>query len=248
MNFFYGNGLSEPVRAVVRGDMLLSMTHDRVKTEVISNERIVNAAQNRLGDNILGFHKVSSDLNLTRIGIVTNKTFAPVDSEPTDILYGGIQIKNSILGKDVVEVSPYIFRQWCSNGAITSESLGKYTRKKHNGGLEPWIEEIIGNADTLLDREFERIRHLTSISVVGHVSEVLAGIQKDQHISGKIIEEVQNQAISSNAQTMYDLWNAITRVSTHSQISTIASMRLAKIAGAVTKQHELCCSCHRIMA
>jgi len=248
LDYFFGEGMSAPIRAISQGDQLIGMTKDRVKTQVISNERLLRAAEANLGDRILGFHQVSTNLGYSRMGIVTDKSFTPLNSEPTDILYGGIQIQNSILGKDVVEVSPYIFRQWCSNGAISSERLGTFTRKKRGDGLDDWFHEIIGDADSKLDREFERISHLTSISVRGHIPEVLEGIRRDHHISKKIIEVVQDQATSSNVQTMYDLWNCITRVATHNEtLSPMASSRLQNVAGHVTKNHELCSQCHRVL-
>lgn len=245
MNYFFGNGMKKPIRAISKDDVLLSMTKDRVKTRTVSNERLLGLAEQRIGlDHIVGYHQTYSDLNNSTVAIVTDHSFEPVNR---DTLFGGIKISNSITGQEVIEISPYIFRQWCSNGAITADALGKYTRKKHDN-LDNWFNEIIEGANSTLDKEFERIRHLTSISVKGHLSETISGIGKDRRLSGKIIEQVFDQATSENAETMYDVYNAFTWVASHdSDLTPTAVSRLQWIAGAVAKEHEVCTECHRIL-
>lgn len=249
LNYWYGEGLNQPIRAIVGDDVLLRTTTDRVKSLPVSNEQLLAAAEGVIGkDNIAGYHKVSSTLDYTTMSLVTTKQFQAVNE---DTLFGGVQIKNSVLGKETVEVSPYVFRQWCTNGAIASESLGRYTRKRRGegGDIGDWMSEIIGDASNVLDREFERIRHLTTISVKGHLGEVLDGIRKDHNIPKKVMEDIMDEATSSNSSTMYDIWNCITKVATHSDVLTpVSAIKLQGIAGHVTKQNELCGSCYRVIS
>jgi len=245
LNYWFGEGMSTPVRVITREGVVVSMTADRVKTAVVSNERLLQIAEEKLGnEHIVGYHQIHTDLDLSTISVVTDQTFEPVKE---DTLFGGIKIQNSILGKDVVEVSPYIFRQWCSNGAITSQSLGRYTRKKHDN-LNNWFGEIIEGSSSELEKEFERIRHLTQVSVKGHVPETIQGIAKDRRISQKITEEILERASSEKVETMYDLWNCITWVASHNvELTPLAATRLQWTAGVISKEHEICETCHRIL-
>lgn len=245
LNYFFGEGMSNPARAIIRDGLLVSMTKDRVRTQVVSNERLLRLAENKLGqDHIVGYHQTHSDLNISTISVVTDQNFEPVKE---DTLFGGIKIQNSILGKEVIEIAPYIFRQWCSNGAITSQNLGKYTRKKHDD-LDNWFSEIIEGASSEIEKEFERIRHLTGISVKGHVSETIHGIANDRNLSQKITEEVLNEAISEKAETMYDIYNAFTKIASHNKdLTPLAANKLQWTAGVIAKDHELCGQCHRIL-
>jgi hypothetical protein len=245
LDYWYNDGLTKPIRVVTSDGVVLKTTTDRVKSHPVSNERLLTAAENAIGkENIAGYHKVSSSLDFTTMSLVTNKSFQPVDK---DTLFGGIQIRNSILGKETVEVSPYVFRQWCTNGAITSESLGRFTRKRRDDdGIGDWMSEIIEGASGSLDHEFERIRQLTQVSVKGHLAEVLNGIRHDHGIPKKVMEDIQDEATAANAQTMYDVWNAITRVATHSDsLTAMSATRLQGIAGHVAKQNEVCPNCFR---
>lgn len=247
LNFWYEDGMKQPIRAIVRDGSLLRTTVDRVKSRPVSNERLLSVAEECIGkDNIVGYHQVSSNLEYSTVAIVTNKSFEPVNA---DTLFGGVKIQNSILGKETVEVSPYVFRQWCTNGAISQDSLGTYTRKRSNDNLNEWMHDIIGDASSALDHEFERIRHLTTISVKGHLSEILKGIGRDNHIPGRVLDDIYDEATSKNAQTMYDVWNAITRIASHSEsLTPIAASRLQEVAGCVSKKNELCPNCHRVVS
>ena len=245
LNYWFGEGMSEPVRAVAKDNVLLRMTKERVKTKVVENERLLRLAEERIGvDHILGFHQVYASLDNTVIPIVLDKAFEPVNN---DTLFGGIRITNSIMGKDTVRISPYVFRQCCSNGAIAERELGHYTRKKHDS-LEDWVAEIIGSAESALDLEFECIKHLTEISVKGHVAEVVHGLGKELSLPGKLVEQVRDAAFSQNAESMYDIYNAFSRVATHGEDLTFSSIhRLQRAAGWVTKKHKLCKTCHRVL-
>jgi len=244
LNYWYNEGLGLPVRAVLRDGSLIKTTTDRVKSAPIGNERLLVTAEQSIGlENIAGYHQVSTNLDFSTVSIVTKKTFEAVDN---DTLFGGIQIRNSILGKEVIEVSPYVFRQWCTNGAITSEALGKYTRKRSGDNLNDWMSEIIESSTGSLDREFSRLRHLTTVSVKGHVGETLTALGKDNGIPKKIMDEIRAEASSSNAETMYDIWNCITKIASHSEIMTpLTTTRLQNIAGHVSRQHDRCPSCFR---
>jgi hypothetical protein len=246
LNYFFGEGMEVPLRAVTREDRLLSITKDRVKTPAVSNERLLRLAEQKIGsEHILGYHQVYSDLEHSTISIVLDKVFEPVHE---DTLFGGIKLRNSILGKDVIEIDPYIFRQWCSNGATTEESLGRYNRKKHDI-LDNWVSEIIDSADRTLNAEFERIRHLTEISVNDHVSETVRGLGKDYRISNKIIEEVLEEVYTDpKAETMYDVYNAFTWVASHNPgLTPNAIHKLQQIGGRIAKKNALCGSCHRVL-
>jgi len=244
LEHWYNDGLSLPIRAILRDGSLIKTTTNSVRTTPVSNERLLVTAEQCLGlDNIAGYHKVSSNLDFTTMSIITTKTFEPREK---DTLFGGIQIQNSILGKEVIEVSPYVFRQWCTNGSVTSESLGKYTRKRSDGNLNDWMTEIIESSSSSLDREFSRLKHLTTVSVKGHLAEMLNAIGKDNGIPKKIMDEIRAEASSSNAETMYDVWNCITKIATHSEMMTpLSTVRMQNIAGHVSRQHDRCPSCFR---
>jgi len=198
---------------------------------------------------VLGYHQVSTDLNYSRFCVVLDKTFEPKTGDP---LYGGISVQNSIFGSKALEVTPYIFRQWCSNGAITSESLSKWSRRSNNtDDIALWAQSAADRSVKELNCEFNRIKQLTEIGV-GQPDSTLKSIFRKFGIptrtQGIIRDEVAKQNDGMGAQTMYDVWNAVTAVGTHNQALSQESARdLQLVAGEMTKDYTVCDKCHQVI-
>lgn len=245
LNYFCGEQLEKPLRAIIKKDLLLGMTRDRTKSQVVGNERLLRLAEEVLNpDHIVGYHQVSSDIYHSTMAVVTDQSFEPVKE---DTIFGGIKIRNSLTGKDPIEVSPYLFRQWCSNGAITAKSLGKYTRKKRDN-VDNWFHEIIEGASSQIDREFERITRLTEISVKGHLSETIRAIGYDRRLPNGVVDKIFEQAVAENAETLYDVYNAFTWVASHTpELSPNNAHRIQGIGGYISRNLQICSECHRIV-
>lgn len=201
-------------------------------------------------DHVLGYHQVNSSLQFSRVGVVTDQIFEVATG---DLLHGGVDIQNCIIGEFKIQVAPYIFRQWCSNGAIASDNISDWShRSDGESPIEPWVRNATSSAIQGLGAEFERIRHLTEISVEGHIPDTLASIFRKFGISVRMKQEIVEEAASQNGgagpRNMYDIWNAITRVGTYSpRLSRQGARSLQMTAGEITKENSLCPSCHRIM-
>lgn len=202
------------------------------------------------GPKVLGYHQVSTDLDYSRFCLVLDTTFEP---KTGDTLYGGISVQNSIFGKMALEVTPYIFRQWCSNGAITSESLSKWSRRSNNtDDIALWAQSAADRSVKELKCEFNRIQQLTEVGVVGQLDSTLKSIFRKFGIAtrtqGIIRDEVAKQNDGMGAQTMYDIYNAVTAVGTHNQALSESSARdLQLVAGDITKDYAMCQTCHQVI-
>ena len=216
-----------------------------------NTSELLGAAEEVIGaEHILGYHQVSSNLEFARVCVVTDHVFEAVSG---DALHGGLDIQNSIIGQYKIEITPYIFRQWCSNGAITSENISQWShRNDGDTPIGPWVRNATSSAFSGLNAEFQRIHHLTEVGVEGHVPDTLASIFRRFNIPVRIQKEIVGEAAAQNngagPQTMYDLWNCLTRVGTYSsKLSRAGSRALQFVAGDVTKETSLCPSCHQLM-
>lgn len=199
---------------------------------------------------VLGYHQVSTDLNCSRFSVVLNKTFDPV---PGDTLFGGISIQNSVLGSKALEVTPYIFRQWCSNGEIVTENLSKWSRRSNNtDDIAVWTQGATARGIRELDNEFDRIRHLVEANIGGQLESTLKSLFRKFHIPTRTQAVIRGEAEKQNegegSKTMYDIWNAFTAVGTHSQALSEESCReLQIVAGEITKDYAMCDKCHQVI-
>jgi hypothetical protein len=224
------------------------------RSKYYSNVELVEEAEKTIGEgNVLGFHQVSTSLGYSRLGIVADCSFQPIPNNPDDVLYGGIHLETSIIGEKKILITPYIFRQWCSNGSLISENIAQWSRRNEGDrDIREWVQASTEQALRAIDTEFVRIRQLTETSVEGHPVEALQSLFIKFGIPVRTQKMIISQAESQNEgrgpSTMYDLWNAITWVATHSsELSVSSCVELQRAAGQVTREVDLCPSCHQLV-
>lgn len=97
-----------------------------------------------------------------------------------DVIYMGVQIQNSEVGKGALSVTPISYRQWCANGA-THNALGarKYHSGARLGGNDDEMAARFFKDDTLRKRDEALMFELRDI-VTGAMSEAMLGTVLDQ--------------------------------------------------------------------
>lgn len=250
LNFWYsGGGSTEKLRLFFKDQKLIGAYKNH--PDYYSNIRICEDITEAIGANhIQGYHQVSTNLKYSRFSLVTDKSFDPVTG---DTLFGGIAVQNSIFGQRQLQITPYIFRQVCSNGAIMSEALSQWSRRSDGKeDIDVWAKSAAQMALTGLDVEFTRIKHLTEVPVKGNVDNMMKSLFRRFQIPTRtqnlIQEEVSNSNSGQGPQTLYDVWNGLTRVATHStDLSASAGYDLQLIAGQMVKEDNICPSCSQIL-
>lgn len=250
LNYLFHNNAKGKLRFFMQDGAVIGANANRSK--YYSNMQMIEEAEKVIGaKDVLGYHQVSTSLDRSRAAIVVNRSFEPIPGSG-DMLYGGIEISNSIIGEQKIQVTPYIFRQWCTNGAFCSENVGEWShRDDETGDILSWVRSSTQSALLALNSEFGRIRRLTEISVDGHPIDTLKSLFIKFRIPVRTQEEIILAAEADNEgtgpHTMYDLWNAITRVATHSQKSVGSSRELQMVAGQVSRRVDLCPHCHQLI-
>jgi hypothetical protein len=249
LNYLYSNSNGK-LRLFLQNGNVVGATPGRCK--YYSNLELIEEVEKTIGEgDILGFHQASTNLGYSRLGVVADRSFQPV---PDDTLYGGIHFENSIIGEKKIQISPYIFRQWCANGAIVQQNISQWSRRNDGScDIREWVRSSTEQALRSLDTEFVRIRQLTETSIEGHPVEALRSLFVKFGIPVRTQQEIISQAESQNGgngpATMYDLWNSMTWVATHSsKISTSGSVELQNVAGQVVREIDLCPECHQLVS
>jgi len=215
-----------------------------------SSSQILGEVEKQIGpNNILGYHRVNGSLEFVDFSVVVNKSF---EIQVGDTLFGGIEVQNSTKGEHALEIAPYIFRQVCINGAIAAKNTGRWSSRNDPSEIDVWAQSSTRQALQSIDQEFERIQKLVDVRFNGHSKDILRSIFSKFGISQRIQEEIVAETVAQNGETgpqnMYDLWNAITRIATHSgRLSPVSSRQLQLSAGALVKKFSICPSCHQLV-
>jgi len=252
LNYWFSGGLpNKKVRFITNeeDDTILGITDN--KASIIQNERLLEIGERILGpDNIRGFHRVHISLDFSSFAFIGTKSITPKED---DILYGGIAVQNSLLNLNPLEISAYVFRQWCSNGAISCDSIARWSRNQEVSEFNSWAERTFHLAWESIDEEFHRIETLVNTKVNGNAHQLLLSIARKHDLPSRIYTKLQEQLLDAERrnekiETMFDLYNLITEYASHTNsLSFRSATDLQKIGGRLAKDVHLCPACHQII-
>jgi hypothetical protein len=248
LNHFYGPGLAEDgwKMLTVQGTVSAFI---KPKLAPFSNLMLLDNAlegiYSHYGSNteVLADYKISNSLNQTDVRLIipeadrvmhnTGMTDIPAGSE--DLWSAGLHLSNSITGKKMTEVSAYLFRWWCTNGATEeADGVGKWNRRT-NGQEEDvyrWakesVEEVLGG----MEFRFDQVQALTSLDVDGNkTADVLKEIFSQYEVPVSQREAINTTLIRSPELTMYTVMQAITEVANTEDLAEGRVDRLMRIGG-----------------
>lgn len=251
LNYWYRDALA--------GDNLRLLTiEDNAITAIpkanfkhIKVSEVVNAAEWLLGKSIAGYHKVWGTDRSFQFSILTPEQVEIGKKDGQDDLYNaGIRIEHSVSGEMSTSVSPYVFRQWCSNGATTEHQLGSWRRRNGKEDISTWLQRTIIDARKLFNKEVDNLRGLQNIKINSNTSQVLDSVLSQSNVPTSLAKEVRNTMIDDGAENLLDVYNILTKVDTHSSLfedKPNGKGLLDKVASHLACHSELCPVCHKNM-
>jgi disulfide oxidoreductase YuzD len=169
--------------------------------------------------------------------------------KPGDVVRGGIQVQDHVLGELPLVVSGYVWRLVCSNGMISQELVSKWSRRSDSSNLDDWFTEAVQSCNESIEHEFDRARDLQEIPVEKHGAEIIRAIFSEYKISPAMREAITDNVVNEGAETLYDVFNAITSAANNADfVENPAMVRtLQSVAGSVALHPQYCPSCFSLM-
>lgn len=163
----------------------------------------------------------------------------------------GIQIKNSQTALESTSIEGYLFRWWCTNGAIdTRESSGVWSRRSGGQGDEVYdwaktaVDEILGGFEQALDD----VQHMVHVPIEGEVNQALRDVFEQYKVPVAERQYIIDEMVESDDLSMYGLMQAITSAANHDGVSPGHVDQLMRIGGDLPRATaSRCGSCHRLM-
>jgi hypothetical protein len=212
----------------------------------VSLPMVMDTFEEFLGkENIVGYHKPYFTWEKMIINIVLNEEFEVVHGDPLNI---GLRYIHNFADLKPGVLSAYTFRQWCANGATTEDNLSSW--KIGDGekfSFRKWVPSVVVEAREALGKEQNRLRKLLEIPTGSDTSEILDHILEDRNVPTNVREEVRDAALNNHVENLYDVYNSMSEVATHSDIGLDhprAIAQLEKAASGLAFHSELCPVCH----
>jgi hypothetical protein len=214
-------------------------------------EQILAGIEAKYGEGeVLADYKFHHDLRRTAIRLIVPEQMRSVrENDPWSV---GVQIQNSLTGESATAVDGYLFRWWCTNGAIaTHSSTGKYNRKLHGRDPETlyeWARESVDEILGGLEHEFDALEELANTPLEGSVADVLADVFEQYRVPTTTRETIISNMVNSDDLTMYGVMQAITQAANEEGLSEPLRNAILAIGGDLPRAYsERCQSCHRII-
>lgn len=246
LKFHYNDRFKDSKVRLVLQDNRVFILNPNPRDAFVTLRDLVEDAESFLGkDNIAGYHKPHFTPRSVVLNVVLNDVFEVVKKDPLNL---GIRFTHCFDGKALTQADAFTFRQFCSNGAITSDEIKSWRRENSNrDSFRSWMGMVVNEARKALTFEHDRLKRLTEIQTDSHTSEILDTILKESRVGKNAREEIRDQVIDKPVRTLYDVYNAITWVATHSEKlskheGTVAV--LERTASDLSCHSELCPTCH----
>lgn len=259
LNYWYGDqGLGKPYKLLLVGEDRVGSAVTKASINPFSNVRLLNEAldaiQNQYGSaNVVVDSKFTHNLNQTFLRLVIPDHVRIIDGTGTDedAWSVGIQLKNSLTGKKQTEINGYLFRWWCTNGAIdTRMASGVWSRKQSGQGDEVYawartaVDEVLGGLESSLDS----VQALVGQDISGEVNDVLRDVFGHYKIPVQLRDQVIANMVEADNLNMYTLMNAITVLANQPDLDAFHAESLMRAGGDIAVGgHSRCDGCHRVL-
>lgn len=265
LNYWFDN-LGGERKALIKDGTVLA--YIRPGTEIYSTKQLVESMCSKLeemGHSNYFFEKVTHDLYETQFAVVLpNITY---DMPNGDVVLGGLQFQNSVLGLKALSVSGYIHHpggamistttkaQWDRRLGTTRVELDEMLE---NGSTEEELENVYdvyrwikdATTDVLgVRRDFVKVAALNNFNIGSHVGTFFNDICKQYKIQTALRRAAQEEYGDQEGQTLYHLWKALTIVANRDEVSDRPDWRrhIMLVAGELSAHPDSCDGCHRLL-
>lgn len=259
LNYWYRSGLgNKSYKVLVTGQNNTASAFTREAINPFSNLRLLDETldgiENKYGSrNVLVDYKFHHDLTRTHMRLVVPEYVRAIEKTGTDndTWSVGIQLKNSLIGAEQTEVSGYLYRYWCTNGAIdTFSTSGTWSRRGANGRNDEvyeWARSVVDDVLGGLESSLDRVQDMTDISIEGSAASTLKDVFDSYKVPEAQRNEIMATMVDEDNMTMYALMQAVTMAANNPDLDPVNMDRLLRAGGdLVGKAHDRCDSCNRI--
>lgn len=257
LNYWFRGGCGENKAYKVLSTSSLAAAVTRASVKPYSNleltEKILDGIQAKYGEGeVLVDYKFIHNLERTHIRFIVPEYCRDIVNSGTDndTWSVGIDFRNSLIGKEQTSISGYLFRWWCTNGAIdTLNDAGTWSRRGQAGQTDEvyeWAREAVDEVLGGLESSLDLIQNMTSMNLQGHTVDVLDDYYLKYEVPTKIQEAITSALVDEDTLTMYTLMQAFTQAANDTGMDPKQAARLMRVGGDIAAgANNRCDSCFR---
>lgn len=257
INYWFRNGFGEEKQHKILAVNGVGSAIVRASLKPYSNmellDRILAGITAKYGEGeVLVDYKFLHSLDDTRLRLIVPDYRRNINNSGTDddTWSVGIDFRNSLTGKKQTSIGGYLFRWWCTNGAIdVLNESGAWSRRGSAGQSDEvyeWarqsVDEVLGGLESSLDH----VQAMTDMPLAGHTIDVLEDYYDKYRIKPELRDMVTSYMVDEDNLTMYSLMQAFTQVANDANLSPDKAAEMMRIGGHIAAtSNDRCDSCKR---
>lgn len=168
-----------------------------------------------------------------------------------DTWSAGLRFKNSLTGLKQTAMDTYLFRWWCTNGAVdTMAGTGGFARRgTTQEDVLVWAREAVDEVLGGLEHTFEEIQAMVEIPVAGDVTSVLADLFTRHSLPVREQKSIIAAMADTDDMTMYGLMQAATQAANGEGMDPRSVESLMRMGGHIVRSSAAgrCEGCRRLL-
>jgi hypothetical protein len=258
LNYWYGGALgSKELKMLVTKGTASALT--RASINPFSNvrllEEVLAGVEDKYGKGeVLVDSKFHHSLQRTHMRLILpGKTFTVEDTGTSEDIWSvGLNINNSLTGANQTSVDGYLFRWWCTNGAIdTHASSGVWSRRtdgQDSSEVYEWARVAVDSVLHSMESAQESLQLMARTPIGSNVHQILREIFETHKVPVRDRKVVIDNLVQDDQLTMYSLMQAITSVANNDELDPREQAALMSVGGNLAHQaDDRCDSCHRLI-
>jgi hypothetical protein len=243
LNHFFRGGLGKGEYKIlgVRGDKAAAVARGAVQpySNLRLLEIVLDGIEAKYGKGeVFADYKFVHNLQRTHLRLIVPEYVRVIENTGTDndTWSTGIQLINSLTGLEQTQVNGYLFRYWCTNGAIDTRTNANSTWSRRGAvgqgdGVFEWardaVDEVLGGLEGSLDA----VQAMTEVSIEGSAVEALRDVFATYKIPTAQRNSILNAMVNETDLTMYSLMQAVTQAANNADLSATDVDRLMRVGG-----------------
>lgn len=249
LNYWYGMGMGDTefnMLSTGQDQQVAAFTKPSIQpySNRVLLDNILDGIAARYGETeVMADYKIAHSLVKTDVRLIIPEIersildggMGDVPANEADLWSGGLHLTNSLIGKSQTKIEAYLFRWWCTNGAITT--LGDasiWNRRNASEELDvySWAQQAVDGVLGGLESEFDKVQALTRLRVPeGEAATVIREVFQNYDVPVSQRQPVIDRLIEADNLSMYTIMNAITE--TANGLNPERADRLMRIGGSI---------------
>jgi hypothetical protein len=155
----------------------------------------------------------------------------------------GIQLRNSLTNDTKTELSGYLFRWWCTNGATEQQNTWDRRSDRYNDyDTESWIYDWARDSvDEILMNIEDRLNVVQASAYENVNADTLREIFEHYGVPAKYRQAIIDELINTNPITVYAVMQAMTRLANQDGLDGAQQDKLMRIGADIPRHHAETC-------